>query len=336
MKTRSIYICHTVYHLLIAIVKEIQLDRKVDLVLCDTIPNSNELLETMIHFEVFDQVYYFSETKYSKDDFQKSKYLGKIGFLFSSQKIKRIIKPNFPINDAIYSEINIFNDKTYFGMFLRVHHLYYNLLEDGKDCFKLITHNFIQPKYRNWKQILFKFAYDPFESMGASKYSRIIEVNDSEGLKFPASKLRVYRKQELFALLNESSKLAIYRLFIGEKKLPNIQQIDTVLILTQPFFDYGMVKSRDVQEAIYRDIINTYCIGRRIVIKAHPRDNFPYSDVFQNIIELDQSIPIEVLNFNSEMHFRLAITVTSTSISDLSFVDEKVYLGQNWLSRYIQ
>ena len=43
------------------------------------------------------------------------------------------------------------------------------------------------------------------------------------------------------------------------------------------------------------------------------------------------NVPIEVFSFIEDIHFSKAITVFSTSLESLNFVDQKIVLGKDWV-----
>ena len=45
-------------------------------------------------------------------------------------------------------------------------------------------------------------------------------------------------------------------------------------------------------------------------------------------------MPIEVLKFNSNIKFDKAVTIVSSSIKSLDFVDEKIEYGFEYLDKY--
>ncbi|PKC52200.1 LST-domain-containing protein [Rhizophagus irregularis] len=209
-----------------------------------------------------------------------------------------MIKPSFQLSKLTYYEINIYNDWTYMGYFLRSNKIYYNLLEDAKDSFKVLD-NYVKIDYK--KSLLHKilgFAFETLYFHGKSKYAKVVEVNDD--------------------LVEE----------LGINK-------DSALILSQPLFQDAMVDTEDIQERVYRDIIDIYCKGLEVYIKPHPRDTFNYEKVFNDVKVINKNLPIEILDFNPYINFNKAITISSSSINGIDIVDEKIYLGFDWLKRYV-
>lgn len=334
MKSRKLYICLTYYHILVTLVKEIDNRDDVDIVICNTIPEYERISESLLNSGIFKNVFLFDEKYYQMNNPLEKKQLGKIGKLLSGWKIRKAISPPSGLLIKSYNDINIFNDTANIAYYIRANGVYYNLLEDAKDSYKVLD-KYMEIDYeKSLKQKLFGFALETLYYYGKSKYSKMIEVNDDQGLKVPPEKIVVSNKQVMFGSLNDEQKKRIFEIFMYGKEQEISYDSRAVLILTQPLFEDGIVKAVDVQKDIYRDIIDSYCEGERIFIKPHPRDNFDYPKYFEFATIMNKDLPTEILEFNSKVKFRKAITVTSTSIFGIDFIDEKVYLGFDWLSKY--
>lgn len=332
MPSTRVYICHTYYHVLISMIKEISKKKDADIVICDTIPKYQELMNSLNKAKIFNNVFFFSELKYKNN--ARKIHPKKHEILLANYKFKKLINPNFEFNQNTYEEVNIYNDWTYFGYYLRANRIYYNLLEDAKDSYKVLD-SYVKINYhKNFIQKIFGFALETLYFHGKSKYSNIIEVNDHLGLRIPKEKIRICKKQEMFDKLTLEQKDKIYKVFSREKDLADIVNLKSVLILTQPLFEDRMVQTKEHQKEVYQNIIDTHCTALNIVIKPHPRDNFNYDGEFKNVSVMDKNLPTEILNFNTNIKFSKAITVSSSSINGINFVDEKIYLGFDWLKKY--
>lgn len=331
-KCRKIYICHTYYHVLVTLTKEVDRENDVSIVLANTIPQCEDLFHSLSKSKLFKNIYLFDEVKYQKEGYKPSR-LGKFGGLFTNYRFKKMIKPNFELKKTSYTDYYIYNDATYLGYYLRANKIYYNLLEDAKDSYKVLD-NYIKIDYfKSFKHIILGFAYETLFYHGKSKYSKIVEVNDAKGIKIPQDKIKVSNKREMFDRLKEEQKLEIYNLFINNKEIP-MKNENAILILTQPLFNDLMVKTIEMQRIVYQEIIENYCKGFEIVIKPHPRDTFNYEEYFIGVRVMNKNIPTEILNFNPNIRFKKAITVSSSSVDSIDFVEEKIYLGFDWLKKY--
>lgn len=332
MDKSKIYICHTYYHVLISIIKEISSNANADIVICDTIPEGEKIVGSLKKSGIFKNVFEFSEKKYKNNSLNRSRF-GKLEILFINSKYKKMIKPSFQLNKDIYKEVNIFNDWTYLGYYLRANKIYYNLLEDAKDSYKVLE-NYVRINYK--KPLLHKFFGFALETSyfhGKSKYSKVVEVNDDNEIKIPKEKIRVNNKNEMFSKLAEGQLKSIYSIFT-EDEIETVINKNSILILSQPLYEDSMVQTEEYQKKVYQDIIDQYCKDVDVYIKPHPRDNFDYGKEFCNVKIINKNIPTEILNFNPNIKFKKAITVSSSSINGIDFVDEKIYLGFDWLKNY--
>ena len=110
----------------------------------------------------------------------------------------------------------------------------------------------------------------------------------------------------------------------------------TLLILTQPIFKDNFVPTLETQKQIYLDIINENKDKyEEIYVKPHPRDDYPYEQIDSSICVIDKKIPTEVFNFMNKILFTKAITINSTAIYNMKFVEEKEMLGLKHISSYV-
>lgn len=110
---------------------------------------------------------------------------------------------------------------------------------------------------------------------------------------------------------------------ISEELMRKKQEIDT-LILTQPLReDCGLT-----DEEMY-NVYAPYILDRKnVVIKTHPRDKFDWIKYFPYVHILDTYAPMQLLNYIG-MCPKEAVTVCSTSISDMPENVKKTILGTN-------
>ncbi len=119
-----------------------------------------------------------------------------------------------------------------------------------------------------------------------------------------------YRKQTESGLVQEKHK--------GANK---------ILILTEPLCDL------ETRERIFRDIIHMYEAEGKIFIKPHPRDELNYREKFAEYPQFDGTVPMELLNFFSGLHFKKVVGVL-TETTGIHFADESVRLGPDFLDKY--
>lgn len=331
---KKLYICLTYYHILVTLVKEIDSADEVDIVICNTIPEYDRISESLKDSGIFNNIFFFDEKYYQLNNPLDGIKFGKLDVFFSNRKIRKAIPLPSKLLLHSYDDINIFNDAANIGYSLRANKIYYNLLEDAKNSYKVLD-QYMEINYeKSLKKKILGFAHETLYYHGKSKFSKIVEVNDDHGLKIPQEKIIVKNKRLMFDTLSTEQKERIFEIFMHGSEQQITYDSGATLILTQPLFEDGIVKTADVQKEIYSNIIEMYCRGERIFIKPHPRDNFDYTKHFQFATMLNKNLPTEVLEFKPKVTFRKAITVTSSSIQGIEFIEDKVYLGFDWLSKY--
>ena len=112
------------------------------------------------------------------------------------------------------------------------------------------------------------------------------------------------------------------------------ETVKTFLLLTEPFAVTGRLPDEESQIKLYRELIEKYGSDRTVMVKSHPRDNVDYKKYFPNITVIEKNMPMEVMNFDDRVHFDTALTVTSSAINGLKNVDEKIYLGVDFLTSW--
>ena len=108
---------------------------------------------------------------------------------------------------------------------------------------------------------------------------------------------------------------------------------NSVIILTQPLFEDNHLPTKKSQILLYRNIIDNYASGEKVIIKTHPREKINYSIYFPNCEVINYPFPIEIIDF-LPFKIKKVITVSSTSINLLNKVEKKIYLGWEYLKDY--
>lgn len=328
----NIYVCVTYYHLFVALLKNIKIPQTSDLVISSMAYSNNlctnyRLIEQINNQNIFRKIYVYDLTRFNYlNDKEPSTRLSK------RVKYRRWIKKYKEIDFNIYQDIYLFNDETAFGMLLNWRSIHYNLLEDGTD-------NYLKYQPREDNSIKHKIAKAlrlDTPKLATSQLINSIEVNSSEGLLIKGKKIIVRPKRELIDSLNADEKLKIYEIFLGKTLSTNFNDGKYALIISQPLYEDGFLYSEIDKVNIYKYIIQNYCSGYIPVIKLHPRESTEYSSYIQNVITIKKPFPLEILNFNPNIIFSKAITVSSTSIQLIDFVkrDEKIDLGWKWFVEY--
>lgn len=322
---------------MITLTKVLPAGDKVDLLVGSQMPNYNVLLPCVKHLDCINQIYVFDSVSY-----KKISYKGKRDKLFHTRKKEiEYIESQLTLDWTKYKEeIYVFNDFEILGFYLVHKHIRYHLIEDGLNFFTYF-HNYYQLParvYKGW-QIKVKnclnILHRPF---GSNQYVIDIEVNNLEKLEIESKKVFEVPRKQLFDALNTMQKKLIYEIFCQSPIQSNkLEDKKSVLICTQPLFLDGQLKTIELQQTVYRDIVNKYnAEGYQIIIKPHPRDMVNYLQLIKDYDcwVIDQYIPTEIFNFNPDISYDLALSITTTAIESLRFVKERKYLGFEFLERY--
>ncbi|MGV4478987.1 glycosyltransferase family 52 [Ornithobacterium rhinotracheale] len=100
------------------------------------------------------------------------------------------------------------------------------------------------------------------------------------------------------------------------------------LLLTQPFYEDGILKTEKEKIDLYKEIINIH--EGNLIIKTHPRENTDYKHYFPKITIIDRPIPFELLGLCG-VKFNRIYTISSTSALNISTESEIILIrsGKN-------
>ncbi len=324
----DLYICHTLHHVMISMIKQLHSGNCGDIVLCSDIPNLDSLANALEEKRLFQRVYCFEETKEMRQPFQGNRFTV---LLYQHAVHRRLVETGWQPDLKKYDDVFIFNDWTILGMYLMDCGIHYHLIEDGINGFQVL-HKYVANlsamlySPNSWKLKVLETLNYGYRFFGQSKWCIDVEVNENKNLDIPNQKVKCVPKKDLFLSLTEQEKSLIYTTFV-RTPFPATKNQKSLLLLTQPLYKDGLVKTESQQVQAYRYIAEHYGQGYLLAIKPHPRDGMNYSAVFPNAVIIDPLIPIEVMNFNPDVCFDRAVTIESSSIQMLERVKEKVKIG---------
>ena len=90
----------------------------------------------------------------------------------------------------------------------------------------------------------------------------------------------------------------------------------------------------EARKRVCLDVIERYCEGCRVLIKPHPRDGIDYGALCPDAVVLRGRFPVEVLNFFEGLHIRRAVSIVTTAMNNMDFVEEKLNLGASFWDAY--
>lgn len=307
-----VYICHTVYHLYISLIRSFYLgERNVDLILMDAIPDVDLFADRIKKEGVFQNVFILGK----KRPFASSDYIKAI-FDCAIHRCKYKKKLDFL---STYEKIYLFNDMTEIGCYLTQMGIPFHLLEDGLDCYKVMNQDLVaQARKRTGLARHLCNIFDVPYRIGTSKMCIDLEINDDLGLKTSVPVPIRCLPRKLFTSSLTSANLDVLRSVFN---IPDTSTLEGgVLILTSPLFDEGYEQSDSLE--FYSRLLKVFK-GRNCFIKPHPRDPVDYSEIIEKKRIIDKKVPIELFSLDSDLHMFAVVTYNSTSIGSISFVEKK-------------
>ena len=297
----DVYICHTVYHLLISSIKAREFG--VDSVcLVDTIPNVENFKNRVVRSGIFRTVEILKA-----DDFVMQKYPD--AFIEKHTGFFRKFRKVF-----------IFNDDTYIGFYLYRQRIEYNLIEDG---FNYYQHYSDEKKYQKWLQETHPDGDFPVVR-GYNEMCLSVEANSLEGLPRDErfSKMKEVPRAELFASVSDGKRHRISIIFPS----PSVSVDEgSVLVLAQPLFMDGIIGSKAKQIEAYGRLCEMLSKRYRVYFKPHPRDTVKFPK-WNGVSFISAETPVEVLALNKGFQFDVGVTYSSTAMEFISCVKEKIII----------
>lgn len=338
-----VYVCHTFYHVYVACLKEFYIadGGKATLVLSKMSNNFGKMVERAKESPIFDAVYeydekedtFFPELAELKKD-SGNIVLNMIKRIKFCKEFGRLQEKYIPIDFKEYKDIYVFCDSDPIGYYLNYKKIPYHAVEDGLDCIRYYD----TARYDNRGHFKIK-AWMASKGLihiqnGYGRYCIDMEVNNISVLPYPCDKYVELPRKTLTDRLTASEKELMLKLFVDDvegikKKVEGNDK--TLLVLSEPLCDL------DTRVRIFKDIIREYGTidntKATVIIKQHPRDLLNYRENFPEAIVLDGSFPMEMLNFIENISFDRLVSVY-TVVDSLSFVEDKIYLGDDFMDKY--
>lgn len=343
MKDR-IYVCHTYYHVLVSVIKELNMpnegDRGASIMLSSMSIDFENIKDRLDASGIFDEVIPFPEKQYDyfPELVELKKNRGNIVLnLFArvkyTKKLAKYLEPYVPVDMRQYKDIYVYCDSDPIGTYLNQNKIYYHAVEDGLDTLKPL----ILAKYDNRGA----FGLKKFMSLklnmificdGYSKYCLDMEVNDLSCIEDDFYKYKEVPREPLYNNLTPQQREKVLKIFVRrfdelKEKIEKSKNADTILVLTEPLCDL------EVRKQIFKDIVDMYSKDGQIVLKPHPRDELDYTQLFPDLLCFDGTVPMEMFRFIDGLRFKKIISVF-TQLANINFAEEKVYLGDDFMDKY--
>ncbi|MDE6364100.1 MAG: glycosyltransferase family 52 protein [Lachnospiraceae bacterium] len=351
-KTKSrIYICHTFYHVYVAVLKEMKLVRetsktvyqKADIALSSVSTDFEHLGDRLAKTGIFQNVIALDEkredffpelAKYRKNYSNILKHM--INRMIFTKKLAKCERPYMEVIDfAAYEDIYVFCDSDPVGYYLNYKHLYYHAVEDGLDCLKNLDDAYVANHGHFRLKTWFSRHNLIFIMNGWGKYCLDMEINDRSVVPTDCPRfVEVPRKPLERALTPEQKKLMIQAFIedadaLAQQLKPSREGEAFACFLTEPH-----PVDVEARKRVCLDVIAQYCQGCRVLIKPHPRDTIDYEALCPDAVVLRGRFPVEVLNFFEGLHIKRAVSIVTTAMNNMDFVEEKLNLGASFWDAY--
>lgn len=334
-----IYVCHTLYHVYVSVLKEMNLSEaerekgKADIALSKVFMDFGNLPERLETVGIFDRVLTLDE-RYAEDFPELMKYKENhqnimkhmINRMIFTKKFGKKQDEFIRIDFTSYQDIYVFCDSDPIGYYLNYHHIHYHAVEDGLDCLK----RFDAAHVDNAGHFKIKAALARhniiFIQNGYSKYCLDMEINDASIFSYTFDKYKEVPRKPMEDALSREQKRQMLQIF-----MPDAEQItkqlagceDCILFLTEAF----PKNNPTVRQGVCEEILRDYCGDAHVVIKPHPGDDLDYAALYPECTVIRGKFPIEVLNFIEGIHFRKVVSIITSAIDSISFADEKINIG---------
>ncbi len=351
-KTKSrIYVCHTFYHVYVAVLKEMKLVRetsktmyqKADIALSSVSTDFEHLGDRLTKTGIFQNVIALDEkredffpelAKYRKNYKNILKHM--INRMIFTKKLAKCEAPYMEVVDfAAYEDIYVFCDSDPIGYYLNYRHLYYHAVEDGLDCLKNLDDAYVANHGHFRLKTWFSRHNLIFIMNGWGKYCLDMEINDSSVVPTDCPRFVEVPRKPLERTLTPEQKKQMIQAFIEDadalmQQLKPSQEGEAfACFLTEPH-----PVDIEARKRVCLDVLAKYCQGYRVLIKPHPRDTVDYEALCPDAVVLRGRFPVEVLNFFEGLHIKRAVSIVTTAMNNMDFVEEKLNLGASFWDAY--
>jgi hypothetical protein len=349
-KTR-IYVCHTFYHVYVSILKEMKLERKTlkgeyqkaDIALSKLSTDFGDLGQRLERTGIFNRVITLDERR--EETFpQLAKYRANysniikhmVNRMIFTKKLAKCEKPYLdPVGFKDYDDVYVFCDSDPIGYYLNYKHIYYHAVEDGLDCLKNLDDAYVANQGHFKLKTWFSRHNLIFIMNGWGKYCLDMEINDRSVVPTDCPRFKEEPRKPLEKALTSKQKKLMIQAFIEdadklmEQLKPSYEGEEFACFLTEPH-----PVDEEARKKVCLDVIDRYCKGYRVIIKPHPRDMIDYNDLCPDAVVLRGRFPVEVLNFFEGLHIKRAVSILTTAMNNMEFVDEKLNLGASFWDAY--
>lgn len=325
MAKPDLYICHTPYHVLIALVRALRAGGGQAVWLADTIPD----FAALRHREpgADDLVARLRATAFAEVTLIDQRlWPGSVTGPFAHARARRAYEQTGcgPVLDpGTYRDIYISNDWSVLGRYLQDCGAPYILCEDTVGGTldpdqHLLDEQRAAPDFAARQKSGRGYLY-----WGDSRCCKAVESEDAaQCMIFGPEKLTSFSKRALLESLTPEEKAAVRQVFLRD---PLPEKVENATLLLPRSFVLDGLMDQGAQDAMFRAVAARYA-GGPLFIKTHPRDETDYTRLFPGAVVLDRRMPSEVLNFCLPFRFRRAVTVQSWVLRGFTAAGENIFI----------
>jgi hypothetical protein len=210
------------------------------------------------------------------------------------------------------NQIYLFNDFHYLARYIikKASHPIF-LVQDG-------TSNYLPLKKSVFTYT--KMLFGIYPRLG--RHPKISKIMVQKPDKLPddiRNKGRLLHIKHIFNQIPTTIHQSIINLFIDQLEMTGKPNTPGVLLLTQPYFDFGRINfNRHMQ--LYNLIIDRLkAFNTTIYIKPHPSDRIDYHSLLTDVNILPAAFPIEILNYAGNFKIDMTIGINTSAVFNIGF-----------------
>jgi hypothetical protein len=140
---------------------------------------------------------------------------------------------------------------------------------------------------------------------------------------------RLLQIKHIFNQIPTTIHQSIINLFIDKLEIIGKTTKPCVLLLTQPYFDFGRINfNRHMQ--LYNLIINRLkAFNTTLYLKPHPSDRIDYHSLLTDVNILPATFPIEILNHAGNFKIDMTIGINTSAVFNIGFSKKVLNLLQH-------
>lgn len=324
----------TLYHIYLSTLKIIEannyvIDKKQDnlLILFENTKNIESLTDRIENSIFFRKVIILPNRQ------KQTQLAGKLNYKFFRKKsIISVLEKHYPElkkEDKFIKSSRIYicdtdSSKNYFYYKFKDYNI--NMIEEGEKTYSHITKKTEILKKKYLRKAFAENGFgDEIKNIHVQHPNRLPKEIKHKGLKLNVGNIV---NQTAPHLMDEITSM------FEKINLKHSQNLDYSILLTQPMSEDFLVSSEEDKIKIYKDIIKLIPKNQKLIIKTHPRESTNYALHFKDTIILPKLFPIELLQYNYNITFKLGLTLYSTALNNLNNIDKKYYLADKYI-KYI-